>query len=113
MMERILGTIPYRMAKKTKCGFFWHGRLEWDHHSVAGRYVRENCKPLYRYLQSDADEHRLLFDLIEKMLEYDPQHRITLADAIKHPYFDKLEPELRGPAKKNGASRERSHSLSR
>jgi len=111
MMERILGSIPYRMAKKTNAGFFWHGRLEWDHHSVAGRYVRENCKPLYRYLMGDTDEHRQLFDLVEKMLEYDPQHRITLHDALKHPFWDGLTPEERAVPKME--SRERSHSLSR
>lgn len=26
---------------------FWHGRLDWDPTTSAGRYVRENCKPLY------------------------------------------------------------------
>lgn len=62
---------------------------------------------------ADGEEHRLLFDLIEKMLEYDPQHRITMADGIKHSYFDKLTPEQRGGSAKNGTARERSHSLSR
>lgn len=111
MMERILGSLPYRMAKKTKSGYFWHGRLEWDHQSLAGKYVRENCKPLYRYLMGDGDEHRQLFDLIEKMLEYDPIHRITMDEVIKHPFFNKLSPEQRGEAKNE--QRERSHSLSR
>lgn len=47
MMERILGTIPYRMAKRTrKTKYFYRGRLDWDERSSAGRYVRENCKPL-------------------------------------------------------------------
>lgn len=116
MMERILGTIPYRMAKKTKAGYFWHGRLEWDHHSVAGRFVRENCKPLYRYMMSDGEDHRQLFDLIEKMLEYDPSRRINMAESLRHPFFDKLSAEQRGDSLHNRAScemRERSHSLSR
>jgi dual specificity protein kinase CLK2/3 len=47
MMERILGPIPYRMAKRTrKTKYFYRGRLDWDERSSAGRYVRENCKPL-------------------------------------------------------------------
>ncbi len=46
-MERILGPIPYKMIKKTrKTKYFYHGRLDWDERSTAGRYVRENCKPL-------------------------------------------------------------------
>lgn len=66
MMERILGPLPYRMCRKTKYAFFYfwtlsdsyhsvsnfrtkyfyHGRLDWDEKSSAGRYVRETCKPL-------------------------------------------------------------------
>lgn len=46
-MERILGPIPYRMIKKTrKTKYFYHGKLDWDTRSSAGKYVRENCKPL-------------------------------------------------------------------
>lgn len=47
MMERILGTIPHRMARKTKTKYFYHGKLDCDEKSSAGRYVRENCKPLH------------------------------------------------------------------
>ena len=54
----------------------------------------------------DGEEHRSLFDLIEKMLEYDPSQRISLHTAITHPFFDKLTPAQR-------SGRDRSHSLSR
>ena len=36
----------FRMARRTKTKYFHHGKLEWDEKSSAGRYVRENCKPL-------------------------------------------------------------------
>ncbi|XP_065577739.1 serine/threonine-protein kinase Doa-like isoform X1 [Artemia franciscana] len=107
MMERILGPISYRMARKTKTKYFYHGRLEWDEKSSAGRYVRENCKPLKRYQMSEDDEHSELFDLITRMLEYEPAQRISVADALHHPFFQKLPENLRL------ADRERSHSLSR
>ncbi|XP_063213064.1 dual specificity protein kinase CLK2 isoform X1 [Chroicocephalus ridibundus] len=94
MMERILGPIPSRMIRKTrKQKYFYHGRLDWDENTSAGRYVRENCKPLRRYLTSEAEDHHRLFDLIESMLEYEPSKRITLAEALKHPFFDVLEME--------------------
>ncbi len=32
------------LFRKTK--YFYHGRLDWDERSSAGRYVRDNCKPL-------------------------------------------------------------------
>ncbi|XP_052739870.1 dual specificity protein kinase CLK2 isoform X4 [Bicyclus anynana] len=119
MMERILGPIPCRMARKTRTKYFYHSKLDWDEKSSAGRYVRENCKPLSRYLQGNSEEHRQLFDLIARMLEYDPTQRITLRDALKHPFFSKLPVHQRlgnDRARCNGessGSRERSHSLSR
>ncbi|XP_031829521.1 CDC like kinase darkener of apricot isoform X2 [Nomia melanderi] len=117
MMERILGTIPHRMARKTKTKYFYHGKLDWDEKSSAGRYVRDNCKPLHRCMLSDDEEHRQLFDLIQKMLEYEPSQRIVLKDALAHSFFDALPahqrlPDLRA-AGDSQQSHERSHSLSR
>uniref|UniRef100_A0A672YQQ3 dual-specificity kinase n=1 Tax=Sphaeramia orbicularis TaxID=375764 RepID=A0A672YQQ3_9TELE len=88
MMERILGPVPSRMIRKTrKQKYFYRGRLDWDESSSAGKYVRENCKPLRRYLLSESEEHHQLFDLIESMLEYEPTKRLALADSLKHPFF--------------------------
>ncbi|KAI1290149.1 Serine/threonine-protein kinase Doa [Halotydeus destructor] len=95
MMERILGPIPFRMCRKTKTRYFSHGRLDWDERSSAGRYVRENCKSLSRYMLSDSDDHRLLFDLIQRMLEYEPGSRIALDDVVCHRFFSKLLPDQR------------------
>ncbi|XP_075437997.1 dual specificity protein kinase CLK2 isoform X2 [Ascaphus truei] len=92
MMERILGPIPSRMTRKTrKQKYFYHSRLDWDENSSAGRYVRENCKPLRRYMMSESEDHHQLFDLIEGMLEYEPSKRLTLAEALKHPFYDLLK----------------------
>ncbi|XP_015180974.1 PREDICTED: dual specificity protein kinase CLK2 isoform X4 [Polistes dominula] len=117
MMERILGTIPHRMARKTKTKYFYYGKLDWDDKSSAGRYVRDNCKPLYRYLLSDDEEHRQLFDLIKRMLEYEPSIRIALKDALQHPFFDALPTHQRltdqRAAGDSQQGHERSHSLSR
>lgn len=68
-------------------------------------------------MMTDEEEHRQLFDLIQRMLEYEPAQRITLKDALVHPFFDALPasqrlPDLRaaGDAQQ---THERSHSLSR
>ncbi|XP_058827164.1 uncharacterized protein LOC131687117 isoform X2 [Topomyia yanbarensis] len=90
MMERILGTIPYRMARKTRTKYFHHGKLDWDEKSSAGRYVRDHCKPLHRYVLAETPDHLQLFDIIRRMLEYDPANRITLGEALRHPFFAKL-----------------------
>ncbi|XP_018010756.1 serine/threonine-protein kinase Doa isoform X6 [Hyalella azteca] len=112
MMERILGPLPYRMGRKTRTKYFYHGKLVWDEKSSAGRYVRESCKPLRNYQMSAEEDHKQLFDLISQMLEYDPAHRITLSQALRHPFFEKI-PSSQRLELGSSLSRERSHSLSR
>lgn len=40
-----------------------------------------------RYILSEAEEHHQLFDLIEAMLEYEPQKRVTLGAALRNQFF--------------------------
>lgn len=89
---------------------------------------------------NENPEHLQLFDIIRKMLDYDPATRITLGkfsfpendlsvrltqfgslldEALRHQFFQKLPPHQRIHDKTNSAqymsassSRERSHSLS-
>lgn len=48
-----------------------------------------------RYMKSHDREERELFDLIFRMLEYEPTQRITLAEALDHEFFKRLPPHLR------------------
>lgn len=67
-----------------------------------------------RYKQSDESDHNYLFDLVLKMLEYEPSERITLKEALKHPFFDKIAPHQRlGEQGAGDIRRERSLSISR
>ncbi|XP_045388015.1 dual specificity protein kinase CLK3 isoform X3 [Lemur catta] len=96
MMEKILGPIPSHMIHRTrKQKYFYKGGLVWDENSSDGRYVKENCKPLKSYMLQDTLEHVQLFDLMRRMLEFDPAQRITLAEALLHPFFAGLTPEER------------------
>jgi len=90
MMEKILGPIPQSMVRRTKTKYFQNGRLLWDEHSSAGKYVRENCKAIKNYQQTEADDHENLFDLIKSMLIYEPTDRIGLDQVLRHPFFDKI-----------------------
>lgn len=73
--------------------YFHHDHLDWDEHSSAGRYVSRRCKPLKEFMTCQDSDHENLFDLIQKMLEYDPTKRITLEEALKHPFFFPLKQE--------------------
>jgi dual specificity protein kinase CLK2/3 len=88
MMERILGPIPSSMISKSKkTKYFKNDRLNWNEDSRDGRAVRRQCKPLKNYIKSDSESHYLLFDLIKKMLDYKASNRITLSEALRHPFF--------------------------
>ncbi|XP_041444284.1 dual specificity protein kinase CLK3 isoform X2 [Xenopus laevis] len=88
MMERILGPLPRRMVYKTrKQKYFCHGSLIWDDNSSDGQYVSKNCHQLMKYKSSDCAEHMQLFDLLNRMLELRPALRITLKEALEHPFF--------------------------
>ncbi|KAG8440314.1 hypothetical protein GDO86_006175 [Hymenochirus boettgeri] len=96
MMERILGSLPRRMVYKTrKQKYFQNGSLIWDENTSDGRYVSKNCHPLKSYKTKDSPEHVHLFDLLSKMLEFSPALRITLKEALEHPFFNNLNPDER------------------
>lgn len=91
MMERIHGPVPSRMIRKTrKQKYFYRGRLDWDESTSAGRYVRENCRPLRRYMLCESEDHHQFFDLLEGLLEYEPEQRLSLSAALRHPFFSLL-----------------------
>ncbi|XP_041929474.1 dual specificity protein kinase CLK4 isoform X2 [Alosa sapidissima] len=91
MMERVLGPIPTHLLQKTRRRCYVHrNRLDWDARSSSGRYVRKQCKPFKEYMTSRSPEHRQLFDLIQRMLEYDVTQRITLNEALSHPFFKNI-----------------------
>lgn len=96
MMEKILGPIPSHMIHKTrKQKYFHNGNLVWDENTSDGRYVQENCKPLRTYMLHDSLEHAQLFDLMRRMLEFEPSQRITFSEALLHPFFTGLSAEER------------------
>lgn len=39
------------------------------------------------YMASKDEGHKQLFDLIEKLMEYDPAKRLSLEQALQHPFF--------------------------
>lgn len=91
MMEAILRPIPRGMAIRSRTKYFTrHGRLIWDETSSAAHYVRRNCRPLKQYISHNASIDELeLFDLIDWLLIYEPNFRMTCSRALRHPFLDK------------------------
>lgn len=91
LMERIFGQIPETMVNHLP--YFDNGKM--DPHlshslvtSACKKDVNVICKPLREFMISNEEEHLQLFDLIEKMLVYDPKKRITLEKALQHEFFN-------------------------
>lgn len=61
----------------------------------ARHHTEAPCVPEQSYMLQDTLEHVQLFDLMRRMLEFDPAQRITLAEALLHPFFAGLTPEER------------------
>ncbi|CAF97244.1 unnamed protein product, partial [Tetraodon nigroviridis] len=91
MMEKVLGPIPPHLLKQTRKQQYVHqGRLNWDQHSSSDDYIRKHCQPLKQNMQRSSEEERQLLDLVGCMLEYDVCRRITLEEALWHPFFSPL-----------------------
>jgi len=97
MMTRILGELPQHLIRRTKTTFFHSGsgRLCWDWNQPAARYASQHCRPLPQYRRHgpasrEGQEESVMLDLVARMLDYDPERRLNLKDALKHPFFDRL-----------------------
>ncbi|OMJ26468.1 Serine/threonine-protein kinase AFC1 [Smittium culicis] len=94
MMEVLLGRIPKDMINKVnsnlKPQFFQKNLLAYPTRSTSSKSLRNvrNMIPLSTLVNPEAGIiHKHLYDLLEKMLRFDPRERITALDALKHPFF--------------------------
>lgn len=78
---------------------------EEDLEFIDNRFVKEYIKslPLYKVTTGFSDRYPsaepLAIDLLEKMLVFDPRKRISVAEALKHPYMAGFyEPHVDLPA---------------
>ena len=76
------------MISETNAAYFRDGKVK----MLADPNLLDGYEPLKDLKISDDKDHDLLFDLIHKMLKYDPNQRLSLTDALKHPFFDKITP---------------------
>lgn len=55
---------------------------------------------------SKDEGHQQLFDLIEKMMEYDPTKRLSLEQALRHPFFTCYQKSSSKTSSRSGSARD-------
>jgi len=111
IMQEICGPFPKKLIKKgafTKQHFDDSGAFK---RVVRDRITQREFLKLYNFtkptheikddllkvnFELPADEKRMilqLHDLLEKMLILDPDRRISVEDALKHPFFQVMQPQ--------------------
>ncbi|WFD20351.1 dual-specificity kinase [Malassezia caprae] len=100
MMEMVLGRLPddYRRKAETyKPEYFHSGRLDYprpDTTKQSRRYVQsmKRLEDIITGSSTYAAHYRAFVSLLHRLLEYDPAKRITVQEALQHPYFE-LQPQ--------------------
>ena len=118
MMEQVMGKMPERFARsgaRAKPEYFKEGsKLDWPKPKATRQSKKDvrATKPLrvstpfprvrpYRMLTAAAQDiitssdmiNRHFLDLVTKLLAWDPAQRITVREALGHPYFSLSIPE--------------------
>ncbi|CAG8784975.1 31870_t:CDS:2, partial [Racocetra persica] len=95
MMEHVLGRIPERivrqMCRPNQLKYFRGGRLLNYPNDDTTKQSRKYVKSL-RTLEEVIEPGRSTFkeqfyDLLHRLLIYDPDERISARDALRHPFF--------------------------
>ncbi|KAF8591100.1 CMGC/CLK protein kinase [Ramaria rubella] len=98
MMEAVMGRMPDKFARagaRSKPEFFREGaKLAWPPQKATRQSRKEvkATKALQEIILSTDTLNRNFLDLVRKLLTFDPTHRITVEDALKHPYFSTKPP---------------------
>ncbi|KAF7312109.1 hypothetical protein MIND_00223200 [Mycena indigotica] len=94
MMEMVMGKMPERFARagaRSKPEFFKENvRLDWPK-AKASRQSKKDVRatrPLSDVIPPTDVVNRNFLNLVQKLLAFDPGQRITVRDALNHPYFN-------------------------
>jgi len=94
MMVYILGELPRSMIQRTKKRkYFSRGRLDWDFEedNSSNCRIKSMCRPLQECISKKADmEHTNLLRIIEDLLQYDPDDRISMRRCLRKSYFNSV-----------------------
>lgn len=102
MMEQVLGGMPdnFRIKAETyKAEYFKNSRLDFPNAETpknSKKYVSgmRRLGEIVSKANAWRKHNERFVDLLRRLLEFDPAHRIKVADALKHPYFDLMANEI-------------------
>ncbi|KJA26395.1 hypothetical protein HYPSUDRAFT_1065821, partial [Hypholoma sublateritium FD-334 SS-4] len=100
MMEMVMGKLPERFARagaRSRGEFFKDGKLDWPKPKATRQSKKDvrATRPLQDVIPPTDNINRQFLDLVRKLLAFDPAHRITVRDALQHPYFSlNIPPEI-------------------
>ncbi|KAF9790442.1 CMGC/CLK protein kinase [Thelephora terrestris] len=99
MMEIVMGRMPERFSRqgaRSKPEYFKEGpRLDWPK-PKASRQTKKDvraCRPLAEIMVPTDMINKHFLDLVRKLLTFDPTQRITVREALSHPYFHLSVPD--------------------
>ena len=95
MMAFVLGDFPANMVDKTsKQKYFHRGKLDWDYEkdTTSNARIKSLCRPLQKcIIRPSSTDHQSLFELMWKLLEYDPEKRISMKHCLNHDFFQSVK----------------------
>ncbi|PPQ64146.1 hypothetical protein CVT24_008776 [Panaeolus cyanescens] len=101
MMEMVMGKMPERFARagaRSKPEFFKEGyKLDWPKPKATRQSKKDvrATRPLQDVIPPTDHINRSFLDLVRKLLCFDPSQRITVREALQHPYFSlDIPPEI-------------------
>ncbi|KIK47405.1 hypothetical protein CY34DRAFT_21422 [Suillus luteus UH-Slu-Lm8-n1] len=99
MMEMVMGKMPDRFGRlgaRAKPEFFKEGaRLDWPKPKASRQSKKDvrATRPLQDVIPPTDQINKQFVDLVRRLLAFDPAQRITVRDALHHPYFSLNVPE--------------------
>ncbi|KAI5119835.1 hypothetical protein M0805_008401 [Coniferiporia weirii] len=94
MMEMVMGRMPDRFARsgaRSKPEFFKEGnRLDWPKPKASRQSKKDvrTTRSLQDLMPPRDEVNRQFLDLVQRLLAFDPAQRMTVREALQHPYFD-------------------------
>lgn len=108
MMEVVMGAMPVRMINKSryvplflgvclrlisgrvkKPEFFKNGKIDFPNPTVSRssrKYVK-TMRSLVQIIPPTSSHNKMFLDLIERLLDFDPETRCNVQTALNHPYL--------------------------